>query len=171
MPLTNGQATFTSSTLSVGSHSITAAYSGDSNFQASTGTLTESVHYEPAGAACDGDMGHQIIQPINFDGSSVFKQGKTVPAKFRVCDANGNSIGSAGVVASFQLTQITSGTVTTTVQDIVDTNNPDTTFRFDATDQQWIFNISTQNLAANSTYIYSIVLNDGTTIAFQYGLR
>lgn len=171
VPLTNGQATFTSSTLSVGSHSITAAYSGDSNFQASTGTLTESVHYEPAGAACDGDMGHQIIQPINFDGSSVFKQGQTVPAKFRICDANGNSIGSAGVVASFQLTQITSGTVTTTVQDIVDTNNPDTTFRFDATDQQWIFNISTQNLAANSTYIYSIVLNDGTTIAFQYGLR
>jgi len=120
---------------------------------------------------CGGDVGRQILQPIHSDGSSVFKQGQTIPAKFRVCDANGASIGSAGVVSSFVLTQITSGTVTTNVQDIVDTNNPDTAFRWDATEQQWIFNISTQNLAANTTYVYTIVLNDGTNISFQYGLR
>lgn len=171
VPLTNGQATFASSTLSVGSHSIMAAYSGDNNFQASTGTLSESVQYEPAGAACAGDVGHQILQPIHSDGSSVFNQGQTIPAKFRVCDANGNSISSASVVTSFLLTQTIAGTVTTNVEDIVDTNNPDTAFRWDATDQQWIFNISTQSLSANSTYIYTISLNDGTTITFQYGLR
>jgi Big-like domain-containing protein len=171
-PLTNGQATFTSSTLAVGSHSITATYPGDANFLGSTSAaLNQSVQYEPAGTACGGDVGHQILQPINADGSSVFKQGQTVPAKFRVCDANGTSIGSAGVVSSFALTQTVSGTVTTNVEDIVDTNNPDTAFRFDTTNQQWIFNISTQNLAANSTYVYTISLNDGTTISFQYGLR
>lgn len=171
VPLTNGQATFASSTLAVGSHSITVAYSGDSNFQASTGRLSQSVQYEPVGAACDGAAGHQILQPIDPGGTSVFKQGQTVPVKFRVCDANGVSIGSAGVVSSFLLTQTVSGTVTTNVEDIVDTNNPDTAFRWDSTDQQWIFNISTQNLAANSTYIYTITLNDGTTITFQFGLR
>lgn len=171
VPLTNGQATFASSTLAVGSHSITVAYSGDSNFQASTGRLSQSVQYEPVGAACDGAAGHQILQPIDPGGTSVFKQGQTVPVKFRVCDANGVSIGSAGVVSSFLLTQTVSGTVTTNVEDIVDTNNPDTAFRWDSTDQQWIFNISTQNLAANSTYIYTITLNDGTIITFQYGLR
>lgn len=171
VPLANGQATFATSSLSVGSHSIMAAYSGDNNFQASTGTLSQSVQYEPTGATCAGDAGHQILQPIHSDGSSVFNQGQTIPAKFRVCDANGNSISSASVVTSFLLTQTISGTVTTNVEDIVDTNNPDTAFRWDATDQQWIFNISTQNLSANSTYIYTISLNDGTVITFQYGLR
>jgi hypothetical protein len=53
----------------------------------------------------------------------------------------------------------------------VDANNPDTIFRWDATSQQWIFNITTSNLTAGSTYIYTITLNDGSTIMFQYGLR
>lgn len=170
--LVNGQATFTTSSLSVGSHSITATYSGDTNFQGSTSTvLTQAVQYEPAGTSCNGGAGHQILPPINADGSSVYNQGRTVPAKFQVCDANGVSIGTPGVVSSFLLTQIVSGTVTTNVEDIVDTNNPDTAFRWDPTGQQWIFNISTQNLTANFTYIYTITLNDGTTISFQYGLR
>lgn len=168
----SGQATFSTSSLVAGPHSITASYSGDSNFSGNiSSTLSQSVQYEPVGGACDGAAGHQILQPIDPGGTSVFKQGQTIPAKFRVCDANGVSIGSAGVVSSFLLTQTVSGTATTNVEDIVDTNNPDTAFRWDSTDQQWIFNISTQNLAANSTYIYTITLNDGTTITFQYGLR
>lgn len=167
-----GQATLSTSSLAAGAHSITAIYSGDSNFNGSTSaTLSEAVQYEPAGTACGGDAGHQILQPVNADGSSVFKQGQTVPAKFRVCDANGVSLGTSGVVSSFLLTQTVSGTVTTNVEDIVDTNNPDTAFRWDATDQQWIFNISSQNLSANFTYIYTITLNDGTVIAFQFGLK
>ena len=101
-PLANGQATFSTSSLVVGAHSITASYSGDSNFLGSTSAaLNQSVQYEPAGTTCDGDIGHQILQPIHTDGSSVFKQGQTVPAKFRVCDANGVSIGTPGVFASF----------------------------------------------------------------------
>lgn len=76
-----------------------------------------------------------------------------------------------GVVSSFFLTAIGSGTAPTTVESIVDTNNPDTSFRWDSTNQQWIFNISTANLTAGDTYIYTITLNDGSTIMFQYGLR
>jgi hypothetical protein len=58
------------------------------------------------------------------------------------------------------------------VDSVVDTNNPDTAFRWDPTGQQWIFNIATGNLSAGSTYyIYTITLNDGSTIIFQYGLR
>jgi hypothetical protein len=53
----------------------------------------------------------------------------------------------------------------------VDTNNPDTAFRFDPSAQQWIFNISTKNLTAGSTYVFTITLNDGTTIVFQFGLK
>lgn len=167
----SGQATFSTSSLAVGPQSITAAYSGDSNFAGSTSaTLNQAVQYEPVGTTCDGDAGHQILQPIYANGTSVYNQGRTVPAKFRVCDANGVPISAVGTVTSFYLTQIVSGTVTQNVQDIVDTDNPDTAFRWDTTDQQWIFNISTQSLSANQTYVYTIALNDGTTITFQFGL-
>jgi uncharacterized repeat protein (TIGR01451 family) len=117
------------------------------------------------------NLGRMIQPPINADGTSVFKQGRTIPAQFSVYDANGVSIGTPGVVTSFFLTGIVSGTVTTTVDSIVDTNNPDTAFRWDPTGQQWIFNITTGNLSAGSTYIYTITLNDGSTVIFQYGLR
>jgi hypothetical protein len=128
-----------------------------------------SVTYAASGT-CFGDAGHQILQPINADGTSVWKQGRTIPAKVRVCDGNGVSIGTAGVIRSFFLTQIISGTVTA-VDESVASTTPDTAFRWDATNQQWIFNISTTSLAANNTYVYAITLNDGTTIVFQYGLK
>ena len=59
-----------------------------------------TITYAAPSSTCSGGAGHQILQPINIDGSSVFKQGSTVPAKFRVCDASGNSLGTPGVVTS-----------------------------------------------------------------------
>jgi hypothetical protein len=132
------------------------------------GTLT--VLFAPAGGTCDGDLGHTILQPINADGSSTFKQGSTVPAKFRVCDANGNSIGTPGTVTAFNLISIISGTTTQTVDESVVSTTPDTAFRWDPTAQQWIFNISTKPLSTHATYVYRIQLSDGSSITFQYGL-
>ena len=63
------------------------------------------------------------------------------------------------------------GTVTTAINEDVISNTPDTAFRWDAGERQWIFNISNDNLQANATYVYRIVLNDGTSIEFRYGLR
>jgi len=113
------------------------------------------------------------LQPINADGSSVFKQGSTTPAKFRVCNANGASIGTPGVVTSFNLIGIGTGTLTT-VDEAVDSTTPDAAFRWDPTAQQWIFNISTKTAPVNvknQTYLFQIGLNDGSTIKFQYGLK
>jgi hypothetical protein len=133
-----------------------------------SGTL--KIVYASSGIV-DGAPGHQILPPINADGSGVYKQGKTIPAQFRVGDANGVSIGITGVVSSFYLTAIITGTVTTQLENVVDTNTPDSAFRWDATNQQWIFNISTKNLSAGSTYVYTITLDDGSAIGFQFGLR
>jgi len=118
---------------------------------------------------CFGDAGHQILQPINADGSSVFKQGSTVPAKFRVCDANGNSIGTADVVASFKLVRTTASAGA--LDESVVSTTPDTDFRWSATDQQWIFNMGSKSLKANTTYYYDITLKDGTHILFNFGLK
>jgi len=168
----SGVATLTVSTLAAGPHMLTAVYSGDGDFSGATSAVfTQTVQYAPAGTSCDGDAGHQILRPIDPAGSSVLKQGRTVPAKFRVCDANGISIGTPGVVSSFALVEVLNNTTTSSAQEVVDTNNPDTAFRWDTTSQQWIFNIATASLSAGNTYVYAISLNDGSTILFQYGLR
>jgi hypothetical protein len=133
------------------------------------GKLT--VTYALAGTTCNSEAGHQILQPINADGTSVSKQGSTVPAKFRVCDVNGVSIGSAGTVTSFKLVQTVSGTIVNTVDEAVDSTTPDTAFRWDSSAQQWIYNISTKPLKANYTYYYDIALADGTHIPFHFGLK
>jgi hypothetical protein len=80
-------------------------------------------------------------------------------------------VGTPGVVASFHLIEINSGTSSTNVNETVSSTTPDTQFRWDPMDQQWIFNISTSGLAAGNTYVYQILLKDGTAITFQFGLN
>ena len=119
---------------------------------------------------CFGAPGHAILQPIDADNSSIFKQGSTVPAKFRVCDANGNSISTAGVVQSFRLVSVSNG-VSGAVDEPVDSTTPDVAFRWSSSDQQWIFNINTKSLSANKRYTYEITLNDDSKITFAFGLK
>jgi hypothetical protein len=121
--------------------------------------------------ACLGAPGHQILQPIDADGSSVFKKGSTVPAKFRVCDAQGNSIGTSGTVVSFKLVKTVSGTAVAYPDEAVVSTTPDNAFRWSPTDQLWIFNLNTKSLQAGKTYYYEITLNDGSVIKFNFGLR
>src|SRR5262249_17771134 len=128
------------------------------------------VQFQSAGL-CGGEPGHLILGKVNADGSSVFQAGSTVPVKFRVCDADGNSIGTAGTVRDFRLVQVVQGTVSNEANEPPDANNKFTQFRFDPTDQQWVFQISTDNLAANRTYYYQIVLADGSSIFFRFGLQ
>lgn len=161
--------TTANTTSPIGSYPITCSGQSSTNYSITYVPGTLKILYASSGI-CGGDAGHQILQPINPDGSSVWKQGRTVPAKFRVCDANVVSIGTPGVVSSFMLVQIIGGTMTD-VDEAVSSTTPDTAFRWDASGQQWIFNISTSDLSAGQTYVYSIQLNDGSNIGFRFGLR
>lgn len=171
VPVVSGTANSgNTSSLSVGSHNVQAVFTPVTNdFTGSNGSLSQVVQYSTG--ACLGSAGHAILQPINTDGTSVFKQKSTVPAKFRVCDFNGNSIGTAGVVTSFNLVRIVSGTVDNTVNETVESTTPDTMFRWDPTAMQWIFNINTKSLSASTTYYYNVGLNDGSNITFMFGLK
>lgn len=140
-----------------------------SNYNQASATVSIAVNYQ-SGGSCLGDLSHSILQPVNVDGSSVFKKGSTVPAKFRVCNAAGASVGSAGVVTSFRLIGTSAGTVGDISESVISTT-PDTDFRWDASAQQWIFNVSTKNLNATITYYYRITLNEGSSIDFHYGLK
>ena len=113
---------------------------------------------------CSGsDPGGVILPPINNDGSSVYKRkaGSTIPVKFKVCDANGNSISDPNVVfqtgccGSVNMTSRMRGTVES-VNEAGETSIPDVAFRY--TGDHWQFNMDSGNLDAGYTYTFVITL-------------
>jgi hypothetical protein len=133
------------------------------------GTLT--ILFGAGGGSCVGSPGHQVLPPLAPNGSNVFQRNRTVPVKFRVCDAAGVSIGTPGVVQSFLLVRIVNGSTVTDVSQTPESTNGETAFRWDPADQQWIFNLTTRPLAAGMTYVYRITLADGSAIEFSFAVR
>ena len=91
-----------------------------------------------------------------------------------LCDANGNSIGTAGVISGYGLVAV-ANSAAVTVDETVYSTTPDSAFRFDPTGMQWIFNQSTKNNGSlnKSGVLYYFVINlkDGTSISFAYALK
>jgi hypothetical protein len=154
-------------TSSVGAHTFTVN-AADNVANPSTGSVTYNVRYSTG--SCLGAAGHAVLQPVDADGSSVFKKGSTVPVKFRVCDALGHSIGTPGVVLGPPVnTSVTPGAGA--VDENVFSTTPDTAFRWSASDQLWIFNQKTTNLISGKVYTFRIDLNDGTAIYYTFGVK
>ncbi len=154
-------------TSSVGGQSVPCAATDNAG---NTNSASESYSVIYSTGACLGAPGHTVLQPVNADGSSIFKVGSTVPVKFRVCDANGVSIGSAGVATAPVMTAKVGAGSTGEFEAVVSTT-PDTGFRWSATDQQWIFNLSTKNLVGGAKYSYTVNLNDGSHIDFAFNAK
>ena len=166
-----GSLTFTPTTTpaNAGAYDIVPSGYTSNNYTITLQKGTLSVMYS-ASCIISGDPTHVILQPINADGSSVNKAGSTVPAKFRVTDANCNSIGTPGVVTAFKLIGQSSDPSAVINEEVVSTT-PDTAFRWDPSAQQWIFNISTKGMKAGVKYTYQITLNDGSSIVFSFALK
>jgi hypothetical protein len=157
--------------LDPGSWTLRADFTATDGKNYTTASASVPLNVRYAVGDCLGAPGRMVLPPLGADGTSVFKQGRTVPIKFRVCDAHGTSIGVPGIVAKFRLVQITSGTTSEIVDAPASSTTPASTFRWDPRAQQWIFNLSTDDLAPNAIYTYRITLNDGTAITAQFGLR
>jgi hypothetical protein len=100
-------------------------------------------------------------QPVNSDGSSIFKLGRTVPVKFQLTSA---SAGITNLQAKLYVTKISNNIEGTAVEGIstaaADSGN---LFRYDAISKQYVFNLSTSSLTAG-TYSLKIYVNgDNTT--------
>src|SRR5207245_2215702 len=66
-PLSGGVATFSSSTLAVGGHSITADYNGDSSFNISSGALTQTVNKANTTTALTSSVNPSVFgQSVTF---------------------------------------------------------------------------------------------------------
>jgi hypothetical protein len=141
--LTNGSAKLTTAALTVGPHTVTAVYGGDSNFLGSSGSLTQSVHYKFSG----------FLDPL--EEGRTYHLGRTLPIKFQLTDYNGNAITDLSAVQSLKVARV----------------NPDgsTGAPFDPASDRGLhvvghhfeLNWKTGGLAAG-TYQIQLRLNDGT---------
>jgi hypothetical protein len=108
--MAGGVATFTTTTLGVGAHSITAVYSGDANFTSSTsGTLTQNVNQPPAITSANattfapGKVGQTFtVTTTGFPSgaSMIISQSGTVPSAVTFTNNNDGTATIAGTPAA-----------------------------------------------------------------------
>jgi hypothetical protein len=144
-------------TSSVGPQTVTRTAT-DNVGHATTQSCTTQVQYLFSGA----------LQPINPDGSSIFKLGSTVPVKFRLTDAQAAAAG--GAVASLSLAKVSNDVAGTFVEAISTANaTTGSLFRYDGAGQ-YIFNLSTKSLSAG-TWSLKVTLDDGMPYTTLISLR
>lgn len=110
-----------------------------------------------------------ILQPINPDGTSIFKLGSTIPVKFQLKDTNGSYVSTA--VATISYAKYASGIVGTDLEAVsTSAATAGNLFRYDTASNQYIFNMATKGLTTGS-YQLSIKLDDGSTYKVIVSLK
>ncbi|HET6283148.1 MAG TPA: PxKF domain-containing protein, partial [Polyangia bacterium] len=109
-----------------------------------------------------------FLQPINADGSSVFKFGSTVPVKFAL---TGASSAITNLLAKTYVAK-SSETVTGTFIEATSTSNADSgnVFRYDQSGRQYIFNLATKALSSG-TFAIKADLGDGVIHVVNISLK
>jgi hypothetical protein len=95
-------------------------------------------------------------------GPTQFKTGSTIPVKFQLTDYYGNYISTA-------VAQIWVGSLTNPGTSSSSSNNGNY-FRYDPTNNQYIFNLSTKGMSPG-TYKIFVTLDDGTTYSTSITLK
>lgn len=100
-----------------------------------------------------------VLQPINADGSSIFKAGSTVPVKFKLIEESAGITNASATLKVTRLSDTISGDVLENPVDVAPTTGEE--FRYDDESGQYIYNWRTKGLESG-TYKLSIDLGDGT---------
>lgn len=114
----------------------------------STETISFSVIYQFSG----------FLSPIKADGSGLYRLNRTLPTKFQLSDVSNQYISTA--VAQLFVAKLQDGIVGTD-EVTLSTSNTDTgnTFRYDAENNQYIYNLATGALSVGSWQL-KVVLDD-----------
>ncbi|HLM57306.1 MAG TPA: DNA/RNA non-specific endonuclease, partial [Pyrinomonadaceae bacterium] len=107
-----------------------------------------------------------VLQPINADGSSVFKAGQTIPVKFQLTGASAGITGASIVL----LVAKVSNNVVGTEEAADSTSNATEGNLFRYSDGQYIFNLDTKELTPG-TYQLRIDAGDGVPHTVMISLR
>jgi hypothetical protein len=102
-----------------------------------------------------------FLPPIQADGSKVYKYGSTLPVKFRLQDTNQAYVGTATATLTAQ--RFSDDIPVGDPAEVESTSGADTgnTFRYDADNEQYIFNLNTNSLSPG-TWQLGVHLDDGT---------
>jgi hypothetical protein len=116
---------------------------------------------------CDGQVDENFVfggyrQPVNADGTSIFKTGRIVPFKFALTTCSGANVANA--VAHIHLFLYAHGIVGTEVEDVASPGqaNTDDLYRYDPASRQYVYNLDTATLAKNNSYLVRTELSDGS---------
>ena len=117
-----------------------------------------------------------VLQPVNDTAhqsgtsTSVFKAGSTVPVKLQLKKKDGTVV--QAVSAPKWLTPVKGSTMSAAVDESVYTDSADsgTTFRYDSTASQYIYNWKTGSTGGNYWRI-GVTLDDGETYYVNLGTR
>lgn len=142
--VSDGQATlaYDVNGLGVGDHTVYAEFDGDSGYYGSNDTGTLGIHYLFVG----------FQQPINPEGNSVFGNGRVIPIKIKIADANGNLVADA--TPTVWLTSYSAGTGLGEVLEpatSVSAADTDNFMRYVPEDGHYIYNWDLSSLG-NGTY-------------------
>jgi lysophospholipase L1-like esterase len=113
----------------------------------------------------------EVRQPINADGTSVFRAGRVVPVKFAVTDWDNNPVTSATARLAYvkeHHDEFIPEQVEEAITNVAATSGD--LFRYDANEQQYIYNWSTRGMEAG-TYQLFIALDDGKRYTAVLTLR
>lgn len=97
-----------------------------------------------------------LLQPVNTDGSSIFKLGSTVPLKFQLLGAASTK---SDVIAKVYLAKVSNNVVGSEIE-AASTSAADTGNQFRWSTNQYIYNLSTKGLTVG-TYQVRVDLGDG----------
>ena len=112
----NGRATFTTSTMAVGSHSITAVYSGSASFNTSTSpALVQTVNSDNTTITLTSSLNPSVHnQPVTFTATAVANApGTATPTGTVTFKEGSRTLGSGSLSAgraSFTISNLSKGT-------------------------------------------------------------
>ena len=108
-----------------------------------------------------------ILQPINPNNSSVFKRGHAVPVKFRLAGDGFSGFATEGwTVKRVQVSCSTLADIT--VGEDVGSVTPSTVFRYDSSDDQYIYNADFRTVNPGTCWRIRVTLDDGTVLYSAY---
>jgi hypothetical protein len=171
--LSAGVASFATAALSVGLHPITAVYGGSASFSGSTSAVLSQTVTVPPSYTFTGFLSPMApagtLAAPSFSGNANY--GSATPIKWQLRDAAGNFLTALSTTQSLQAVAYTGGACSgqATGQAYV-LYNPTSgatggsTFRYDAGNNQFIFNWDTSYVPGPGCYELTLQLNDGSAI-------
>jgi large repetitive protein len=134
----------------------------DAHGNTAHGTFSVTVTFNLSGG---------LLPPVSSSALNVVKNGSTVPLKWQITNPSGGYITSTSIVSAFVLTQVSCGSLTTTVaDDIAFTTTGGTALRYDTTANQFIQNRQTPKNAGNC-YRVDIVFVGGQKVSANFQLK